>query len=93
MASRSMNYLRKNAKVIMVFMGIVCMITFVVEPPCSIWPMRAAAWRTKTRSSLPGPRVICGMTNCGCFAFATSSLTRFCIGSLRKRPTAAVNQW
>src|SRR6478752_5969267 len=30
MASRSMNYLRKNAKVIMVFMGIVCMITFVV---------------------------------------------------------------
>jgi len=30
MNSRHMHYLRKNAKVIMVFMGIVCMITFVV---------------------------------------------------------------
>ena len=30
MSSRYMNYLRKNAKVITVFMGIVCMITFVV---------------------------------------------------------------
>src|SRR5262245_58822262 len=30
MASRYMNYLRKNAKVILVFLGIVCMITFVV---------------------------------------------------------------
>src|SRR5262245_48104024 len=30
MASRYMNYLRKNAKTITVFMGIVCMITFVV---------------------------------------------------------------
>src|SRR5262245_23782122 len=30
MASRYMNYLRKNAKVVLVFMGIVCMITFVV---------------------------------------------------------------
>src|SRR5215471_12959561 len=30
MASRYMNYLRKNAKAVLVFMGIVCMITFVV---------------------------------------------------------------
>lgn len=30
MSSRSMNYLRKNAKFILVVMGIVCMITFVV---------------------------------------------------------------
>ena len=30
MSSRYMNYLRKNGKAIMVFMGIVCMITFVV---------------------------------------------------------------
>ena len=30
MSSRYMNYLRKNAKFVMVVMGIVCMITFVV---------------------------------------------------------------
>src|SRR5437773_1230052 len=30
MSSRYMNYLRKNAKAVLVFMGIVCMITFVV---------------------------------------------------------------
>src|SRR3954470_2668403 len=30
MSSRYMNYLRKNAKTVLVFMGIVCMITFVV---------------------------------------------------------------
>src|SRR5437660_12074818 len=30
MASRYMNYMRKNAKVVLVFMGIVCMVTFVV---------------------------------------------------------------
>src|SRR5258708_5280715 len=30
MSSRYMNYLRKNAKAVTVFMGIVCMITFVI---------------------------------------------------------------
>jgi hypothetical protein len=30
MSSRSMNYLRKNSKVVLVVMGIVCMITFVI---------------------------------------------------------------
>src|SRR5262245_8902740 len=32
MASRYMNYMRKNAKVVLVFMGVVCMVTFVVGP-------------------------------------------------------------
>lgn len=32
MASRSMNFLRKNAKAVLVFMGVVCMVTFVVGP-------------------------------------------------------------
>ena len=32
MASRSMNFLRKNAKTVLVFMGVVCMVTFVVGP-------------------------------------------------------------
>ena len=30
MSSRYMNYLRKNAKYVLVVMGIVCMITFVI---------------------------------------------------------------
>mgnify|MGYP000713562017 CR=1 FL=1 len=32
MVSRSMNFLRKNAKAVLVFMGVVCMVTFVVGP-------------------------------------------------------------
>ena len=32
MASRSMRYLRKNAKIIMVVMSVVCMLTFVAGP-------------------------------------------------------------
>lgn len=41
MASRSMNYLRKNAKVVLVVMGIVCMITFVVGSALTDWATRA----------------------------------------------------
>ena len=40
MASRYMNYMRKNAKVVLVFMGIVCMVTFVpgfVSQECATW--------------------------------------------------------
>jgi len=37
MSHRSMNYLRKNAKYIMVVMSIVCMITFVVGAALSDW--------------------------------------------------------
>lgn len=32
MASKPMNFLRKNAKAVLVFMGVVCMVTFVVGP-------------------------------------------------------------
>jgi hypothetical protein len=32
MANKSMNFLRKNARTVLVFMGVVCMVTFVVGP-------------------------------------------------------------
>jgi hypothetical protein len=53
MASRTMNYLRKNAKVVLVVMGIVCMFTFVIGTSLIDW-----AANVQRRAENPNPVVV-----------------------------------
>ena len=79
----------------MVFMGIVCMITFVVGTAL-IDLANSAARRPEERK--PGRRYldqgqVKRMTSCRCCAFATSLLTQFLYRVIATRPSAAVSRW